>query len=150
SAGMDYRHARWQQALEKYTLAADYHGAVGNLGAAAAAFCGVGESLVQLKQERKAEGCFRAALVPLTTMKNPPPVVFLNVLVNLGDLCFRQRRWQEAEGYYENAHLMAGLARAVAIQLHCIEQKGAAQHRQGKVAEAVATSRFSAHIPSHV
>src|SRR5262249_26470294 len=125
---------------------ADYHGTAGNLAVAAAAFNGMGECHVQLKQEDKAEECFRAALVPLTTMKKPPPAIFLNVLVNLGNLCFQQQRWEEAEGYYENGHLMASLACAAAVKLKCIEQKGVAQYRQNKVAEAVATWRFGADI----
>jgi tetratricopeptide (TPR) repeat protein len=146
SAGMDYRHQRWPQALEKYQLAADYHGTVGNLSVAAAAFNGMGECNVQMTKEDTAEECFRAALVPLTIMQNPPPAIFLNVLVNLGNLCFAQQRWPEAEGYYENGHLMASLAGAAAVKLQCIEQKGAAQGRQGKIDEALATWRFGADI----
>src|SRR5262249_31126131 len=146
NAGMDYRHARWARALEKYQLAADYHGTAGNLAVAAAALGGRGECHVQLGQPDQAEEHFRAALVPLTTMKNPPPAIFLNVLVNLGNLCFAQQRWPEAEGYYDNGHLMAGLACAAQVKLNCIEHKGAAQYRQNKVNEAVETWRFGVDI----
>lgn len=150
NAGMDYRHGRWAQALEKFQLAADYHGTIGNLSVAAVAFNSMGEANLQLGQEDKAEECFRAALVPLTMLKDPPAVVYLAVLVNLGNLCFNQRRWEEAEGYYECAHVMASLARTAPIKLNCIEQKGVAQYRQDKVEDALETWRFGAEIAGKV
>jgi hypothetical protein len=138
-AGMDYSYKRYAGALEKYHLLFRYHAGICNLPMAAVALNGIGEVYWKLGNIRQAAECFETALIPASAGKHPPIPVLLNVTLNLANLCLEQRRWSEAEGYYDATQNLAVLARNGQVKIQSLENKGCSQLMQGKHREAIET-----------
>ncbi|HKX27675.1 MAG TPA: tetratricopeptide repeat protein [Blastocatellia bacterium] len=145
-AGMDYSHRRYQPAAEKYRLLLKYHEAIGNHPMTALALNGIGEVHRELGDDEEAGRCFEIALVPASAGKDPPIPIWLNIVLNLANLRFEQRRWAEAAGYYDSAEKLATLARNAQVKIRSLENEGVSQSMQGKHAEAIETWQRGAMI----
>src|SRR5262249_48113582 len=138
-AGMDYSYQRYAGALDKYHLLLKYHAGLGNAPMAAVALNGIGEVYQKLGNFKEAGRYFETALIPASAGADPPIPIFLNVTLNLASLCLEQRRWNEAEGYYDAAQNLAALARNGQVKIRSLENKGHSQAMQGKHREAIET-----------
>jgi hypothetical protein len=139
TAGIDYSHKRYEQALEKYQLAFRFYSATKNPTLTAVSLNGLGEVHQALGQKAEAVTCFEAAVTSATAQENVPVPVMLTSVLNLGSFRMAEQRWEEAEGYYDVAQKLATLLRAVEIKIMAIEKLGEAQYQQMKVSEALAS-----------
>jgi hypothetical protein len=138
-AGMDYSYQRYAAALDKYHLLLRYHAGIGNAPMAAVALNGIGEVYQKLGNREEASRYYEAALIPATAGEHLPVPVLLNVTLNLANLRLEQRRWNEAESYYDAAQNLAILARSGQVRIRSMENKGYSQLMQAKHREAIET-----------
>ena len=136
-AGNDFAFGRYAEALEKYQLLLRYHAPMNNSTMAAFALNGMGEVYEKVGDLDRATESYEAALVPASAGEQPPIPIFLNVVVNLGNLCVRQSRWQEGEEYYDLAQQLATVARNAPAKISALDNRGVCQKEQGKTEEAV-------------
>jgi len=146
TAGTDQSHARNDLALEKYRLLFDYYSNAGNLAMTAVAMNGMGEVYRNQDNRTEAGACFEAALVAATDGAETSTPILLNVFLNLGNLRLEERRWAEAEGYYDCAQKMATILRFAEIKIMILEQLGLAQSMQSKRSEAFLSWKAGAII----
>ena len=146
TAGTDQSHARNDLALEKYRLLFDYYSNAGNLAMTAVAMNGMGEVYRNQDNRTEAGACFEAALVAATDGAETSTPILLNVFLNLGNLRLEERRWAEAEDYYDCAQKMATILRFAEIKIMILEQLGLAQSMQSKRSEAFLSWKAGAII----
>jgi tetratricopeptide (TPR) repeat protein len=139
TAATDYSHKRYPQALEKYQLLFDYYAAQGNHALAALALNGMGEVHRTTGDKKIAGACFEAAMVPATEGQLPHVAVMLPVAFNLATLRAEEKRWEDAEGYWDCLQQLATAQRSPELKVQALEERGHAQYQQGKVPEALAT-----------
>jgi tetratricopeptide (TPR) repeat protein len=146
SAQRDIAYSRFDEALKKHEIVLRYHTAIDNPSMVALALNGVGEIHQRLGRLDQAGRCFETALEPATEGEHPPLPVFLNIVVNLANLRMGQKRYAEAEVYYDAAEKMATVQRNPPIKIQSIENLGYCHYIQGKVKEAVDTWKHGADI----
>jgi tetratricopeptide (TPR) repeat protein len=139
TAGLDYSHQRYALALEKYQLIFQYHAHAGNNLLTAVALNGMGETHRATGNKAEASACFEAAMVPATDGPSPSVPLMMNVALNLGSLRMEEKRWAEAEGYYDSVQKLATVQRETEVKIQALEQLGLAQYQQGKVPAALET-----------
>jgi hypothetical protein len=149
-AGNDFTRARYPEALEKYALLLRYHGSMNNFPLAAFALNGMGEVYERMGDLEHANESFEAALVPASQGDHPAFPIWLNVVVNLGNLCVRQQRWADGEAYFDVAQQLASAARDGPTKVTALRSRGDCQERQGKLAEAVQSWRGSAVVAAQL
>jgi len=137
SAGMDYSHKRYAQAIEKYQLLFKYFASKGNMALAALALNGMGEIHVAQRKNAEAAECFMAALLPASEGNTPPLPVLTNVVLNLANLRVSEKKWPEAESYFHELQKLATIQRNPQLKVFAIEQLGQSQYEQGKVPVAL-------------
>ena len=84
----------------------------------------------------RANESYEAALIPASHGDPPAIPVFLNVVLNLGNLCVQQARWEDGEAYYDTAQQLATVARNPPAKISSLEKRGFCQQQQGKNEEA--------------
>ena len=140
-AGNDFAMARYPDAMQKYELLLRYHASVGNNAMAALALNGMGEVYERTGDLDRANASYEAALIPASDGDHPPVPVLLNTVVNLGNLCVRQRRWADAESYYDVAQQLATAARNAPAKISALGDRGDCQQQQGKAEDALQSWR---------
>jgi tetratricopeptide (TPR) repeat protein len=135
-AGMDYAMGRLPEALQKYELLLRFHAAEGNRPMAAFALNGMGEVYEKLGDLDRANASYEAALIPASDGDAPAIPIWLNTVVNLGNLCVRQARWADGEAYFDVAQQLATVARDATSRISALDNRGLCQHQQWKLAEA--------------
>ncbi len=135
-AGNDFARARYPEAMEKYELLLRYHAPANNFAMAAFALNGMGEVYEKLGDLERANQSYEAALIPASHGENPAIPVFLNVVLNLGNLCVQEARWEDGEAYYDTAQQLATVARNPPAKIDSLEKRGICQQQQGKNEEA--------------
>jgi tetratricopeptide (TPR) repeat protein len=139
SAGIDYSHKRYEQALGKYQLLLRYYMGKSNHALSALVLNSIGEiSLAQGKQKEAGE-CWEAAVIPATQGDPPALPILVNVVWNLATLRMSEKKWPEAEGYFNEAQKLATLQRNAPFKVVALEHLGQAQYEQGKIPEALET-----------
>jgi hypothetical protein len=136
-AGNDFAMARYPEALEKYALLLRYHGSMNNYPMAAFALNGMGEVYERMGELERANESYEAALIPASHGEHPAVPIWLNIVVNLGNLCVRQGRWRDGEAYFDVAQQLATVARDGPTKVGSLKSRGDCQREQGKLAEAV-------------
>jgi tetratricopeptide (TPR) repeat protein len=135
-AGNDFAQARYPEAMEKYELLLRYHAPNNNFAMAAFALNGMGEVYEKQGDLERANESYEAALIPASHGENPAIPVLLNVVLNLGNLCVRQARWEDGEAYFDTAQQLATVARNAPAKIGSLEKRGVCQQQQGKNEEA--------------
>jgi tetratricopeptide (TPR) repeat protein len=135
-AGTDFAWGRYPAAMQKYGLLLRYHGATNNHAMAAFSLNGMGEVYEKMGDLDRANQSYEAALIPASHGEQPAMTIWLNVVVNLGNLCIRQQRWGDGEAYFDVAQQLAAVARDATTKISALEHRGICQDYQGKVAEA--------------
>jgi tetratricopeptide (TPR) repeat protein len=135
-AGMDYAMGRLPEALEKYELLLRFHAADGNRPMAAFALNGMGEVYEKLGDLDRANASYEAALIPASDGDTPAIPIWLNTVVNLGNLCMRQARWADGEAYFDVAQQLATVARDATSRISALDNRGVCQYQQWKLADA--------------
>jgi tetratricopeptide (TPR) repeat protein len=138
-AGNDFGQSRYPEAMEKYQLLLRYHASIGNYAMAAFALNGMGEVYERLGDLERANQSYESALIPASYGEYPSISIFLNVVLNLANLCVLQSRWEDGEAYYDLAQQLAVAARNAPAKISSLEKLGYCQHQQGKEAEAAET-----------
>src|SRR5215813_12847380 len=87
-------------------------------------------------QLERANESYEAALVPASHGEHPPIPIFLNVVLNLANLRLTQKRWEDAEAYFDMAQQLATVARDASLKIRALENRGICQQQQGKFEEA--------------
>ena len=146
TAGTDYSHKRYDSALEKYQLLYGHFAAQGNHVLAALGLNGMGEVHRATGNLAEASNCFEAAMVPASDGPSPSVPMMLNVSLNLANLRMEEKRWAEAEEYFDCVQKLATVLRSAPLKLQVLEQLGQAQYLQGKTAEAVRTWTAAATV----
>lgn len=132
----DCAHDRLPQALEKYELLLKYHAPMGNHPLAALSLNGMGEVYEKMGDFDRANESYEAALIPASHGENPPIPVFLNVVLNLANLRRAEKRWEDAEAYFDLAQQLATVNRDALLKVRSLENRGICQRHQGKLEEA--------------
>jgi len=135
-AGNDFAQGLYPEAMEKYELLLRYHAPMNNYPMAALALNGMGEVYEKLGDLERANTSYEAALIPASHGDQPPIPIFLNVVLNLGNLCVRQQRWEDAECYYDVAQQLATVGRNAPVKIRSLDNRGLCQQQQGKLEEA--------------
>lgn len=138
-AGNDFALERYPEAMKKYELLFRYHASMNNHTMAAFALNGMGEVYEKMGDFGRANESYEAALIPASQSDPPPIPIFLNIVANLGNLCERQGRWQNAEAYFDMAQQLATAARNPPAKISSLEKRGCCQRRQGKIEEALSS-----------
>jgi len=146
TAAMDFGHKQYTQALDKYQMIFRYFAHTGNLALVGLALNGMGEVHRARGDLENAGACFEAALIPSADGENPPLPVMMNVILNLANLRASEKRWPEAEAYFDQAQKLASCMRNPGLKVTMIENMGEAQLEQGKAEEALATWEAAATI----
>ena len=139
SAGMDYSHRRYDQALSKYQLLLRYHMAKGNHPLSALILNSIGEIFLARGKPKEAGECWETALVPATEGDPAPLPILTNIVWNLASLRISEKKWPEAENYFNEAQKLATLQRNASFKVVALEHLGQAQYEQGKIPEALET-----------
>jgi len=139
SAHIDYAYGRFPAALDKYAILLKYHTGVQNETMTALVLNAVGETHARMGNAEHAGQCFELAFAPAAKAQGPPIPVMLNVVLNLANLRMGQKRWEEAEAYYDSAHQLASVQRDAGTKVSAIENMGECQYQQGKIKDALAT-----------
>jgi tetratricopeptide (TPR) repeat protein len=132
----DCAHKRFPQALEKYELLLQYHAPMGNHPMAALALNGIGEVYEKIGDLDRANESYEAALIPASNGDSPPIPVLLNAVLNLANLRRTQKRWEDAEAYFDLAQQLATVNRDASLKIRSLENRGTCQREQGKLEEA--------------
>lgn len=135
-AGTDYAHNRLPQALEKYALLLQYYAPMGNYPLAALALSGMGQVYEKMGDLDRANESYETALVPASQGTNPPIPILLNLTLNLANLRSTQKRWDEAEAYYDLTQQLATANRDASLKIRSLENRGICQQQQGKLEDA--------------
>ncbi len=136
TAATDYSHRRYDLALAKYQLLFKHYSATGNLILTAVALNGMGEVYREQGDKQQAGACFEAAVVPASEGSPPPAPVLFNITLNLGNLRMEEKRWAEAEGYYDCAQQLATLLSGE-VKIMVLEQFGVARYQQKDIPGAL-------------
>jgi tetratricopeptide (TPR) repeat protein len=136
SAGNDLAFGRFALSLDKWALLLKYHGSMNNHPMAAIALNGMGQVYQRMGDLESAERAYQSALVPASQGDPPPIAVLRNVVLSLADLRAEQKRWEEAEGYWDAAEQLATAGRDAPGKARALEQRGLCQLQQGKRDEA--------------
>jgi hypothetical protein len=137
TAGTDFAHKRYPEAMGKYQLLFEYYARTGNHALTALVWNGMGEVHLAEGRPVEAAACFEGALIPASEGNPPPLPVLLNVVLNLANLRLAERRWSEAEAYFDQVQKLASIHRNPALKVLALEDLGVAQYEQGKVSEAL-------------
>jgi tetratricopeptide (TPR) repeat protein len=135
-AGNDFAWGRYADAMKKYELLLRFHAPTGNVAMAAFALNGMGEVYEKMGDLDRANRSYEAALIPASHGEHPALPVWLNSVVNLGNLCVRQSRWRDGEAYYDVAQQLATVARDPTTKIGALDGQGICAQRQGKTEEA--------------
>jgi hypothetical protein len=146
SAHRDSAFGRFDQALEKHELVLRYHTAIDNPAMVALALNSVGEIHQRAGRAGQAGRCFETALQPACEGENPPLPVLFNIVLNLANLRLGERRFSEAETYFQAAEQLATVQRNPSAKLQAIENAGYCQYMQGRTGEAVENWRRGASL----
>jgi len=138
-AGMDYAYGYFPQALEKYELLLQYYAPMGNLTMAALSLNGMGMVYEKLGELRKANESYEAAIVPASQGDHPPITVLLNIILNLANIRRNEKRWEDAEAYFDMAQQLSTANRDASLKIRSLEDRGICQQKQGKYKEACAS-----------
>jgi tetratricopeptide (TPR) repeat protein len=138
-AGMDYSNRQYDRAFTQYDLVHRYAAATDNPTLAAIALNGLGEVKRALGQTDQAGDLMQAAIAPAAQASSPPVPVLLNLYLNLGELRYSQKRWEEAEVYLHGAGEFAFLMRDPELRLRSWKKLGEAQYEQAKIDDALKT-----------
>jgi tetratricopeptide (TPR) repeat protein len=138
-AGIDFGHARYDLAFKQYDVVHRFAATTQNPTLAALALMGMGEVQRAQGASEKAAEFFQAALAPATLAQSPPIPVLLNLYLNLGELRYEQKRWEEAEVFLQGAGEFAFLMRDPAQRLRSWKLLGDAQYQQAKIPAALKT-----------
>ena len=149
-AGNDFAMARYPEALEKYALLLRYHGSMNNYPMAAFALNGMGEVYERMGALERANESFEAALIPASHGEHPAIPIWLNTVVNLGNLCVRQKRWHDGEAYFDVAQQLATVARDGPAKVGALRNRGDCQQQQGKLDEAAKSWRAAVVIAAQL
>lgn len=137
SAGVDYGHQRFGDALAKYAALLKFYSGTRNPGMTAMVLNAIGETHTRMGNPDAAIHCFEQALVPAASMSPLPVPILLNVTLNLANQHMSFQHWEEAEAYYDSAQKLAMAARDGDTRLRAIENLGVCLYAQGKVEDAV-------------
>jgi tetratricopeptide (TPR) repeat protein len=146
SAGVDYGHQRFGDALAKYGVLLKFYSGTRNPGMTAMVLNAIGETHARTGNPDAAILCFEQALVPATSMSPLPVPIMLNVTLNLANQHMSFGHWEEGEAYYDAAQKLAMAARDADTRLRALESMGVCLYAQGKVADAVATWHAGATV----
>jgi len=146
TANTDYAHKRYDLALDKYATLLPYYANTSNLTMAALVLNGMGEVHRAAGNAPQANACFEAAMVPASDGNQPPVAALLNVSINLATMRMDQRRYDEAESYFEGIQKLATMHRAHELKVWALEQKGQSLYLQSKAPLAVATWTAAAKL----
>jgi tetratricopeptide (TPR) repeat protein len=146
SAGVDYGHGRFEQALAKYGILLKFYTGVRNPGMTAMVLNAIGETHARTGNADAAMHCFEQALVPASSMSPMPIPVMLNVTLNLANQHMAFGHWEEAEAYYDASQKLAMVSRDANTRLRSIENLGVCLYAQGKVTDAVAKWHAGASV----
>jgi tetratricopeptide (TPR) repeat protein len=150
SAGMDFSHRRYDQALAKYQVLLKYYAGIRD-GAMAALVCnGIGEVHARLGNRDVAGLWFGRAIEPAAAAPTAAVPVLLVAALNLGNLRMEQERWGEAEACFDGAQKLATLQRDPQTKLRTIDSLGVCQYMQGKFDAATATWTAGAHVATEL
>jgi tetratricopeptide (TPR) repeat protein len=149
-AGNDFAQSRFAAAMEKYELLLRYHAPAGNYAMAAFALNGMGEVYERTGDLERANQSFEAALVPATQGEHKPITVLLNIVINLGNLCMRQERWEHGEGWFDAAQQLATAARDPTTKISSLEKLGVCQKHQDRNDDAVRSWRDGVGIAAQL
>ncbi len=146
SAGMDFSHRRYEQALDKYQILFKFHGLNGDRGQLACALNGIGEVQQAIGQQEAARDSFLAALIPATEGEHPAIPVLTNILINLSNWYEQHSQWPEVEQCTTELYQLGALQRNPQLKVIMLERLGSAQYQQGKQDEAIASWSASHHV----
>jgi tetratricopeptide (TPR) repeat protein len=146
TAATDYSHKRYDQALDKYQRLLPYFSHTKNQPMLALVLNSLGEVLQAKGQMPEAVKCFEAALVPASEGDPPPLPVLLNVTMNLANVRMVEKRYDEAEAYYNIVQTLATASRSPELKIKAIEDIGQAQYLQNKVPVALKTWNVGATL----
>ncbi len=149
-AGNDFAWGRYPAAMQKYELLLRYHASTNNYAMAAFALNGMGEVYEKVGALDRANQSYEAALIPASHGDHPAFPIWLNTVVNLGNLCVRQARWRDGEAYYDIAQQLATIARDATTKISALERRGVCQEYQGQLAEAEQSWRAGSVIAAQL
>ncbi len=127
TAATDFSFGRHAQALEKYELLIQYHGALKQPVPQALAWNGIGEVHAKAGDRAKAGGAFEVAMAHATDGPSPTPAVMFSVSWNLARLRMDEKRFAEAADYFGIAQQSAACMRAADLKLMAMEWHGVAR-----------------------
>jgi tetratricopeptide (TPR) repeat protein len=138
-AGMDFAHQRHDQALRGYEIVHRYAASANVPVLAALALQGMADVHYARGAREQAGQMLQAALAPAALAKPPPVPILFSLYLNLGNLRFEQKKWDEAEVFLSGAADFAMLQRDPNQRLHCWDSVGLAQYQQHKTEPALKT-----------
>ena len=103
---------------------------------------------VHLARGKNAEAAefFMAAIIPASEGTAPPLPVLTNVVLNLARLRQSERKWVDAEDYFQELQKLASLQRNPQLKVFAIEQLAQTQYEQGKVSDALESWHAGASV----
>jgi tetratricopeptide (TPR) repeat protein len=134
-AGLDYAHRRYAAALDKYQLLLRFHTATENHVLSGLVLNGIGEVYERQGDQLKAQSYYESALTPADKAKAYP--LLLNITLNLANLKLAQKKWKEAETYYDAAEKFAAAQLIPQVKIQSLENRGFCQYQQGNIKGAL-------------
>lgn len=121
-AALDYSHARFEPAIEKYKVLMAWFQQTGAPEMQALVLQGVGDILRRINQKAGAKEKYEQGLLLVSDTK--AFIVTLNLAVSLGDLCLELNQLEESYGYFELADQIATKIVHPFVKADCLEKKG--------------------------
>ncbi len=133
-AALDFSYQRYDEAYKKWGGLFSYYHARENTPMAALCMCGAADVLKQVGRLPEAKEKYEKGLVLGIGPETLP--VTLNLLLGIGEVCLRQHEWEEANGYLEQAELIAKKALQIVTLADILERRGIALRALGRPDEA--------------
>jgi len=143
-ASLDYAHNRTTDAVEKFQILLGYYQSTGNQTMQAFVLNGLGDVSHRAGDLERAREWYECAIEPATGSKQP--VVMAVVVRNLGDVAYGQRRFADAEQFYDGWDKLAGESLDPDSKARALEKRGLSQEQQGAFDRAVQSFEAAAEL----
>lgn len=121
-AVLDGAYNRTNDALSKYDLLLGYYQGTGNLAMQALVLCSLGDLYRRNADSKTARHYYECAVPPVIQADHP--VLFLGVLMNLGEVAYEEQDFVTARGCFEGADTLAGNLGDAEAKVRALERLG--------------------------
>lgn len=143
-AALDYAMRRYDEAIEKYELVAEYFGPRNVPTMLAAALNGIAEVHARRDEGDRAVKKFQeAAEVAMAAGAHP---LLLTITLNLGELMFRANLWEEAAQYFQSGAVLATALLSARARIQCHFRLGQCRAQQERWEASITAYRAAADL----